>query len=110
MALYCLLLFMTPFHSDPRLGMTLMDIGGGMVITPVKILGLLVVTAAMLAPQAKDQVPPLRNLLVPVFLLFGVLPVFTILMYRLPIPTAAIAQLVSASFLLIATRAVVRTK
>jgi putative inorganic carbon (hco3(-)) transporter len=110
MTLYYLLLFATPFHYDPRLGMTLLDIDRGIVITPVKVLGLLTVVAALLAPQTKDYVPRLQNSLVLLFLLFAVIPVFTILVSGLPIPAAAISQLISAALLLIATRALVRTK
>lgn len=110
MALYYLLLFAIPFHFDPRLGKTLLDIGGGMVVTPVKLLGLLTVVAALLAPRAKDYVPRLPNPLVLFFLLFAVIPVFTALVCGLPIPAAAVSQLISAALLLVATRAVIRTR
>ena len=110
MVLYYLLLFVTPFHSDPRLGMTLLDIGGGMVITPVKVLGLLTVLAALMSPHARDYVPRLRDRLVLLFVPFAIVPVLVILVARLPIPAAAVSQLISAALLLVATRAIVRTR
>ncbi|MBV8359052.1 MAG: O-antigen ligase family protein, partial [Deltaproteobacteria bacterium] len=110
MTLYYLLLFVTPFHNDPRLGMTLIDICGGMIVTPVKVLGVLTVAAAILAPRPRANVPRLRNTLRPLFLLFAAIPVFAVLLSQLPIPTAQISQLISAALLLMATGIMVRTK
>jgi len=110
MALYYLLLFVTPFHNDPRLGKVLVDLGGGAVVTPVKILGLSAVAAGLLAPALKHTVPRLQTPLPWFFILFAVIPVACTLTFYLSTPGWYVSQLVSAALLFIATRRLVRTR
>ena len=109
MSLLYLLLFVTPFHSDPRLGTVLLE-AGGMVITPIKILGLLTTAVALVAPIPQDAAPHLRSPLVALFLPFAIVPVLATAAYGLPTPTGAISQLISAGLLFVAIVPLVRTR
>lgn len=110
MALYYLLLLVTPFHADPRLGEILFDPGYGLMVTWVRALGLLTVAAALLAMQPANSAPRLRNLLPVLFVPFAILPVLETLVFSLPVPTDEIGQLISGALLLIATRCFLRTR
>src|SRR5437868_6414664 len=104
MALYYLLLFVTPFHNDPRLGATLVDPGMGLMVTPVRALGLLTVAAALVATRPANSAPRMRNLIPMLFVPFALVPVFEGIVFRLPVAAGQIGQLISAALLLIATR------
>jgi hypothetical protein len=125
MSLYYLLLFATPFHYDPRLGKVLFE-AGIMIVTPVKLLGLLTAAGAFLAPPQADfffrhvpygpssvgspGAPRLRNPLLLLFAPFAIIPTFITIMRGLGAPAGPVGQLVSAMLLFVATRLLVRTK
>ncbi len=109
MPLYYLLLFLTPFHYDPRLGFVLLD-AGPLIITPVKILGLLTLVAALVAPSPKNKAERLRNPLVLLFVAYAVFPVATTVLFGLPTPSNYIGQYLSAALLFPATRLLVSTE
>ena len=110
MALYYLLLFVTPFHNDPRLGASWFDPGWGLMVTPVRALGLLTVAVALLAPRPANGAPRRWNLLPLLFVPFALLPVLEVFLFQLPVPAGEIGQLISAALLLIATRPSLRTR
>ncbi|MBV8771073.1 MAG: O-antigen ligase family protein [Deltaproteobacteria bacterium] len=110
MPLYYLLLFATPFHADPRLGETLFDPGWGLLVTPVRALGLLTVAAALLAQPPESNAPRLPNLIPVLFVPFAILPVLETVVFKLPVPSEEIGQLISGALLLIATRRFLRTR
>src|SRR5713226_1036922 len=107
MALYYLLLFVTPFHNDPRLGKALFDFGGDAVVTPVKILGILTVAVALLATQPRTNVPRLRNPLTALFISFVIVPVAATLVFHSFIAGGQVSQWLSAALLMVATRQLV---
>ncbi len=109
MTLYYLLLFLTRFHSDPRVGMALFY-AGFVLVTPVKVIGLLTIGAALIMPRPMDAAPRLRNSLALVFFAFAALQILEVMVYRLPTPADAISSLVSIGLLLVATRALVCTE
>ena len=108
MSLLYLLLFVTPFHNDPRVGMVLLD-AAVMIITPIKILGLLTAAIALMAPAPQSAAPRLPSPLVVLFLLFAIVPVLATVAYGLPAPTGAISQLIAAALLFVAMVPLVRT-
>jgi hypothetical protein len=110
MTLYYLLLLVTPFHNDPRLGVVLFNPGGGFMATPVRVLGLFTVAAALLAPPPANSAPRLRNPLPLLFIAFAILPVLEIIIFRLPMAADEIGQLISAALLFLATRPLLRTR
>jgi O-antigen ligase len=109
MSLLYILLFATPFHSDPRLGTVLFN-AGLVIVTPIKILGLLTAVVALVGPPPQGVAPRLPNSLVGLFLPFAIVPAVATIVYGLPVPTAAISQLISAAFLFVAIVPLVRTE
>jgi O-antigen ligase len=103
------LLFVTPFHNDPRLGVVLLRAGVA-IVTPIKILGLLTAAFALVAPMPKDAAPHLRSSLTALFLPFAVVPVVVTMVYGLPTPTQLIGQMLSATLLFLAIVPLVRTE
>jgi O-antigen ligase len=108
MTIYYVLLAMARFHSDPRLSAVLFDTGI-VLVTPVKVVGLLAVLAALLLPPAEDAAPR-RGVIGVLFLTFAALPVAATLASGLPAPSLSISSLLSFSMMLIATRSLVTTK
>jgi len=108
-ALYYLLLFLTPFHADPRVGQVLLE-AGPFIITPVKVLGLLTVIVACLAPTAKGSATRLPSSLPLLFVLFALIPVVVTFGSGLPVPGPQAGQLISGGMLLVATRSMVTTQ
>jgi O-antigen ligase len=109
MSLYYSLLLFTRFHSDPRLGTPLFN-AGFVLVTPVKVVGLFTVLAALVAERPSDAAPRLRNSLPVVFFAFTVIQVLEVLAFRLPIPSTSISSLVSIGLLMVATRALISTE
>lgn len=109
MSLYYLLLVFTRFHSDPRVGTPLFH-AGFVEMTPIKIVGLFTVLAALIARRPADAAPRLKNLLGVVFFAFATLQVLELLVFRPPTPSNSISSLVSLGLLLLATRALVNTE
>jgi O-antigen ligase len=108
MSLYYLLLVMTRFHNDPRVGKALFDTSF-VLVTPVKIVGLLTVLVALLLPRPEDAAPRLRSPQSVLFLFFAILPVLETLAFSLPMPSMSISSLISFAFLMVATRLLVTT-
>ena len=103
------LFFVTPFHNDPRLGAVLFRAGFA-IITPIKILGLLTVAFAQVAPLPKDAAPHQRSSLAALFLTFAVVPVVVTVARGLPVPSQIIGQMLSAALLFLAIVPLVRTE
>lgn len=109
MTLYYLLLVFTRFHSDPRVGMSLFH-AGFVEVTPIKVLGLFTVLAALTVQRPAEAAPRLRNSLGMIFSAFVVFQILELLVFRPPTPSNSISSLVSLSLLLLATRALVNTE
>lgn len=108
MGIYYLLLIMSRFHSDPRVGAELFD-AGIVFVTPVKVVGLFAVLAAMLLTPAHNAAPRRANLLPLFFVAFAALPIILTLALGVPTPSASISSLISYGLLLVATRLLVTT-
>ena len=109
MNLYYLLLLFTRFHSDPRVGLPLFN-ASFVQVTPVKVLGLFTVFAALVAQRPADAVPRLKNSLGLIVFAFAAYQILELLVFRLPTPSNSISALVSIGMLLVATRALVSTE
>ncbi len=109
MILYYILLVMTRFHFDPRVGKAFFD-AGIVLVTPVKIVGLLTVLLALILPAPADAAPRLSSLQSVLFLLLATFPVLVTLAFRLPMPSMSISSLISFAFLMVATHLLVRTE
>ena len=109
MIFYYLLLVMTRFHFDPRVGKALFDTGI-VLVTPVKIAGLLTVLVALFLPTPVAAAPRLPSSQTILFLFFAILPVLVTLAFSLPMPSTSISSLISFAFLMVATHLLVRTE
>ena len=108
MSLYYLLLLFMRFHFDPH-GTPLFN-AAFVTVTPVKVVGLFTIFAALVAQRPSDAAPRLRNSLGGVFFAFAALQVLEVLVFRLPTPSSSISSLVSIGLLLVATRALISTE
>jgi O-antigen ligase len=109
MTLYYLLLFLTRLHSDPRVG-TALFYAGFVLVTPVKVVGLLTIFASLLAERPVEAASRQRTLLGLVFFTFAGLQILEVLIFRIPTPSDSISSLVSIGLLLIATRTLISTE
>jgi hypothetical protein len=103
-----LMLFMNRFHNDPRVGGVIFGLGP-LVITPVKVVGLLVVLFALVARRPPDAAPRRPDAIPLIFLAFCVIPFLEIILLQLPLPTDSISSLISLVLFLIAIRLLVTT-
>src|SRR5487761_877224 len=109
MTLYYLLLLLTRFHADPRVGMPLFY-AGFVLVTPVKIVGLFAILAAIVTPRPANAGPHLTSFLGLVFFVFGALQILEVFIFSVPTPSGPIASLVSIGMLLVATRTLICTE
>lgn len=109
MTLYYLLLLLTRFHADPRVGMPLFY-AGFVLVTPVKIVGLFAILAAIVTPRPANAGPHLTSFLGLVFFVFGALQILEVFIFSVPTPSGSIASLVSIGMLLVATRTLICTE
>jgi O-antigen ligase len=100
---YYLFLLLAPFQDHPIFGASLINLGF-MPLTPVKVAGILMLAYAFLTPPPADSAPSLPTRVPMLYLFFAVVPVFSTLVFGLPMPQASISALISFGFLLIATR------
>ncbi len=103
MFFYYLFLLLAPFQDHPILGASLVNLGF-MPLTPVKVAGILMLAYAFLTQPPADAAPSLPTHMPMLYLFFAVVPVFSTIAFRLPVPQASISALISFGFLLIATR------
>ncbi len=108
MTAYYLLLWMSRFHSDPRIGVTLLN-AGPLLITPVKLVGFLAVLVAMFAARPDGAAVRLRNPIAWIFPVYVVVPVIVTLFAGQPTPSNPISSLLSFYLMLVATRLLVTT-
>src|SRR5713226_7172601 len=108
MPFYYLFLLLAPFQEHPKLGVVLVN-AGVVPITPTKLVGILMVTAAFFAPRPVAAAPRLSTAIPTLYTLFVVLPLAEVLVFALPTPTMSISALISYGLLLAATRRFVCT-
>jgi O-antigen ligase len=109
MSLYYILLLLTRFHADPRVGMPLFY-AGFVLVTPVKIVGLFAILAALMTPSPAGAAPRAGNLLGLVFFVFAALQILEVFVFSVPTPSGSIASLISIGLLLVATRVLISTE
>jgi O-antigen ligase len=107
--LYFIFLFLVPFQEHPVLGAQLFHVGT-FPVTPIKLVGIPLVAAALLLPRPRDAAErPGAGIL----LLFGAFGAFQVLgttLSSLSFPSNDASTLVSFAILMIATNLLVSTK
>jgi O-antigen ligase len=109
MLFYYIFLMLAPFQEHPKLGVVLLDVGP-VPITPTKLVGILMVGAAVLAARPSSASPRLSTSIPALYALFVSLPLTEVLIFGLPTPTRSFSALLSYGFLLVATRRLICTK
>jgi putative inorganic carbon (hco3(-)) transporter len=108
MPFYYLFLLLAPFQEHPTLGIVLLE-AGPIPITPTKLVGILMVIAAFLAPRPLRAAPRLSSAIPTLYMLFVLLPLVEVFGFGLPTPTRSLSALISYGLLIIATRRLVCT-
>jgi O-antigen ligase len=109
MILYYLFLLLSPFQDNPRLGAQLFSLGF-IPITPIKIVGLMLVVVAVLAPRPKDAVKPLGSVIPVLFVAWVAYPLFWTVTLHGYAPQGSLSAFTSYLGLLIATRFLITTR
>jgi O-antigen ligase len=108
MSLYYLFLLLAPFQEHPKLGIVLFNVWF-LPVTPIKIVGMLVVAGAMFAPGSARAAKKLPSTIPALYGVFALAPIGLTLLFGLPFPTSSASVLLSYGFLLVATRRLVST-
>jgi O-antigen ligase len=107
--LYFIFLFLVPFQEHPVLGAQLLHVGT-FPVTPIKLVGIPLVAAAMLLPRPRDAAErPAAGILL-LFAAFGVFQVLGTTLSSLSFPSNDASTLVSFAILMIATNLLVSSK
>ncbi len=109
MILYFLFLFLVPFQEHPVLGAQLLHVGP-FPITPIKLVGIPLVVAAVLLPRPRDAAerPGMGILLL--FAAFALFQVVGTTLSSLSFPTLDASTMVSFAILMFATNLLISTK
>jgi O-antigen ligase len=107
--LYFMFLFLVPFQEHPVLGAQLFHLGTFMV-TPIKLVGVPLIAAALLLKRPRDAAPPPGAGVLLLFALFGVFQVVGTTLSSLSFPSGDASTLVSFAILIIATSLLVSTR
>ncbi len=83
---------------------------GFVLVTPVKIVGLFAILAALMTPSPAGAAPRAGNLLGLVFFVFAALQILEVFIFSVPTPSGSIASLISIGLLLVATRVLISTE
>jgi len=108
MTFYYLFLLLAPFQQHPKLGAVLFNVAF-VPVTLIKIVGLLMVASAVLAPNPKDAAPRMPTAIPALYGVFVVVPIVLTVMFGKPFPQASASALFSYGLLLVATRLLVST-
>jgi O-antigen ligase len=109
MSFYYLLILFSRFHNDPRVSQNLFT-AGLVVVTPVKLVGLLAVVAAFVLPRPPAAAARLKNPLAWLWVIFLLLQVAGTLVRGLPLPLVSTSSLISFSLMFVVTRRLVTTE
>ena len=109
MILYFLFLFLVPFQEHPILGAQLFHVGS-LPITPIKLVGIPLVVAALLLPRPHDAAPrPSAGILL-LFAAFALFQVLGTTLSSLSFPSIDASTLLSFAILMFATSMLISTQ
>lgn len=109
MILYFLFLFLVPFQEHPVLGAQLFHFGT-LPITPIKLVGIPLVAAALLLPRPRDAAPRPSTAILLVFAAFAMFQVLATALSSLSFPPNDTSTLVAFAILIVATNLLISTK
>ena len=109
MILYFLFLSLVPFQQHPILGAQLFHLGG-FPITPIKLVGIPLVVAALLLPRPRDAAPLPSSATLVLFAAFTLFQIVGTTLSSLSFPATDASTLFSFGILMIATNLLVSTQ
>ena len=109
MILYFLFLCLVPFQDHPILGAQLIRLGT-FPITPIKLVGIPLVAAAMILPRPRDAAPRPGSGIIALFAAFTLFQVLGTTLSSLSFPTLDASTLVAFAILMFATNLLVSTQ
>jgi O-antigen ligase len=107
--LYFIFLFLVPFQDHPILGAQLFHLGS-FPVTPIKLVGIPLVAAAMLLPRPREAAPRPRVEILLLFAAFAVFQVLGTVLSSLSFPATDASTLFSFAILMFATNLLIDTK
>jgi O-antigen ligase len=107
--LYFIFLFLVPFQEHPVLGAQLFNLGP-FPVTPIKLVGLPLVAAALLLPRPRDAAPRPGAAILVLFAAFAMFQILGTTLSSLSFPTADASTLFSFAILMFATSMLICTK
>ena len=109
MTLYFIFLFLVPFQEHPVLGAQLFRVGQ-FPVTPIKLVGMLLVAAAVLLPRPRDAAPRPAVGVIALFAGFALFQIVGTTLSSLSFPTSDASTLLSFAILMFATNMLISTK
>jgi len=109
MTLYFLFLFLVPFQEHPILGAQLLKLGA-FPITPIKLVGIPLVVAALLLPRPRDAASRPSTGILLLFVAFALFQVLGTTLSSLSFPTTDASSLSSFTILMLATNLLISTQ
>ncbi len=109
MTLYFIFLFLVPFQEHPILGAQLFHVGI-FPITPIKLVGIPLVAAALLLPRPRDAAPRPDTEILLLFAAFTMYQVLGTTLSSLSFPSNDASTLVSFAILMFATNMLISTR
>jgi O-antigen ligase len=107
--LYFLFLFLVPFQEHPILGAQLFH-AGSFPMTPIKVVGILLVAAAILMPRPRDAAPRPSARILLLFAAFALFQVLGTTLSSLSFPSNDASTLLSFAILMFATNMLISTQ
>jgi len=109
MILYYMFLFLVPFQEHPLLGAQLFNIFG-FPVTPIKLVGIPLVAAALLLPQPDDAAPRPNVGILLLFAAFALFQVMGTTLSSLSFPSTDVSIMFSFAILIVATNLLINTQ
>jgi O-antigen ligase len=107
--LYFIFLFLVPFQEHPVLGAQLFHVGT-FPVTPIKLVGIPLVVAALLLPRPRDAAGRPGSGILLLFAAFGVFQILGTTLSSLSFPSNDASTLVSFAILMVATNLLVSSQ
>jgi len=107
--LYFIFLFLVPFQEHPILGAQLFHVGP-FPMTPIKIVGIFLVAATILAPRPRDAAPRPSGTILLLFAAFAMFQVLGSTLSSLSFPATDASTLLSFAILMFATNVLISTE
>ena len=109
MILYFLFLFLVPFQEHPVMGAQLLRLGW-FPVTPIKLVGVLLVIAAILLPRPREAAPRPSSAIIVLFAAFTLFQVVGTTLSSLAFPSIDASTLTAFAILMFATNLLINTK